>query len=142
MPLMPNDDDLRAGQAIANWNLAHGAVLNQISAACGALTDACDAAIANPTANTYADVRNAGQALASLSASALATPQSGLAEFDEPRSAGLTYYQQAGEIATDVQPTASGHEAAEQVAILLNEGTALTARATAYTRGLLQRLGY
>lgn len=137
---MPTTDDLRKGQAIADWNIAHGAVLAEITNACGALSTACEDAVSSPSANTYADVRNAGQRLAAVSTQALAGPWAGVPEFDDPRRAALNSYRQAGELTTDVQPNDAGHAAALEAAALLEEGTTVTNWATRFANDLVRRL--
>lgn len=47
MKPMVSKQDLRAAQAIADWNTAHGSVLERVTAACGALEEACELALSN-----------------------------------------------------------------------------------------------
>ena len=140
MKPMVSKEDLRAAQAIADWNTAHGSVLERVTAACGALEEACELALESPSDAAYQAARAAGHNLATVADEALRGPWAGIPQYDDPRRRGLECYREAGELAGTFDPTDERDENGEGAAALLFKGRQITSQATAFTSDLLRRV--
>ena len=137
---MLTPQEFASAQAIATWNAAHGQVLTDMTRACADLEEASATALTLPSEAAYAAVRSSGAALARTARIALQGPWAGVNAYDDPRRRGLKCYLEAGEYAARFDPGDSADPNGYRAGTLLNEGTQITAKATAFARDLLNRL--
>jgi hypothetical protein len=135
-----SQDDIAAGQKIAAWNLVHGSIFGQLTAAYDEVIEAVDAYSQTSSVANLARLRAAGTNLTAIAGTGLAGPVTGVAEYDEPRRQGLEMYERAGRQIAQMDPTSEMDESGFDGAILLTKGMELTGVATAYTRELLERI--
>lgn len=133
---MPTPEDLRAGHAIAQWNVRYGSTRDAVTAA-----HATVETVSGRPAPDMAALRAAGGQLEAAARDALAVPEAGVDEYDRPYRDGLRSYLEAAQQLGAIDPAGPvDEELLEGATALLIRGRTITANATRYTKELLARI--
>lgn len=136
---MLTPDEFDAASRIAAWNLNYGNVLGETTRAFETFIDALGACSADRSIENIVAVNEAGAELASLASRVLDEPISGVSGYDEPRIEALKLYLAAGQLSRHFNPNDDTDLAGLRSACHLDEARIATARATTYTRDLLDK---